>query len=116
MKFVIKFVLLCLLAVAIPFQGFASAAMLSCEQAPAQPVAGHAAAGHDHCAEPAAPVADDASSPSHGCAATCGATAVFTVPALSLAPAPASRELVRSIVQFVPDAEFTTLERPPRVS
>ena len=115
MKFVIKFVLLCLLAVAIPFQGFASAAMLSCEQAPAQPVASHAAAGHDQCSEPDSAVADDASS-SHGCAATCGVSAVFTVPVLSLAPLPASREVVRSIVQFVPDAEFSTLERPPRLS
>ena len=116
MKFVIKFVLLCLLAVAIPFQGFASAAMLSCEQAPAQPVASHAADGHGHCAEPDSVVADDASPSSHGCATTCGASAVFTLPALSLAPLPASRELARSIVQFVPDAEFTTLERPPRLS
>lgn len=117
MKFVLKLVMLWMLAVAIPFQGFASAAMLACEQAPAQPVATHdAGTKHDHCADIRKSQSDDASSPSHACTPTCGATAAFTLPALTLAPLPARREPVRFIVQFVPDAVSPTPERPPRLS
>lgn len=117
MKFVLKVVLLWLLAIAIPFQGFASAAMLACEQAPAHPAASHVAdPGHGHCAEPDQSQLDDVASPSNGCAPACGATAAFTLPPLTLESMPARREPVLSIVQHVPDAVSPAPERPPRFS
>lgn len=116
MKLVLKVLLLWMLAIAIPFQGFASAAMLSCEQVPAghAPVQVQDTGAHDHCAEPEKSQPDESKS-SHGCAAAGCAAAVVSAQMPDV-PAQQNGAPVPSATSFIPDAEQGTLDRPPRLS
>lgn len=122
MKLLIRSLLVWLLLLAVPFQGFASATMLLCA-----PPATAAPAHHDHAAMLAAQAAghqhqgDAPASHDHHAGAKCGQTGACCVGAaippaiVSFIPAPAPRTgPVVLAAGFLPSVDLAGLERPPQ--
>jgi len=132
----VRLMLVWLMLLAIPFQGIASAAMLSCAHDAAHdaaqvhaPAADAAPAGHCHDnapqATPSMHHADagshDASSHDHdgrcsACAACCMGAAIAPLPAIAAAPPAAMLLHVASASQRLPAVDLALPERPPRPS
>jgi hypothetical protein len=118
----IRIVMMCLLAVAVPMQGYAAAAMLHCapahkhEHKHQHPTAGHEAhEAHERHAQASGDVHDASDIKCSACASCCTGA---PLPAAALPPlsSPAAHELAAAPTPLI--APFLTggLERPPRPS
>jgi len=118
-----------LLLLAIPFQGIASAGMLTCTHAPMQhgvaapPAAMHDMAGgtgHCHEAGPQVAAATDHASASHdqercsACAACCLGAAMAGTPTIPAAPQTLSTRLMDTATGRLEAVDLALPERPPR--
>lgn len=130
----VRLMLVWLMLLAIPFQGIASAAMLSCvHDAPGAPshtagaVPASASAGHCHDAAPqATPAMHHADAASHdghdhdsrcsACAVCCMGAAIAPLPAVAGAPAAAALLHVATANHRLPAVDLALPERPPRPS
>lgn len=128
----VRLMLVWLMLLAIPFQGIASAAMLSCAHdamgTPAH-TAGTASAGHCHDDAPQATAAmhhadtgsHDASGHDHdgrcsACAACCMGAAIAPLPAIAAAPPAPALLHAASANHHLPAVDLALPERPPRLS
>jgi hypothetical protein len=121
MKSVIRVIVLWLMLVALPFQGFASASMLLCGAAKPAVQADAGSGHHDHAAMQAAAQHDsdnssDCASGSHGCAMSdccVGAALAYALPQAASHPQRAQRLYLPESVP-PPPVDLALPKRPPR--
>ena len=130
MKSLFRSLLVWLMLLTLPFQGIASAAMLTCAHGPMQQAtvamtapAPDAASVEGHCHEPAIDAGNQHASPhdqhdSDGrcsaCADCCIGAALAPAPALIAAPSSAPAVLVALVARHLAKVDLALPERPPR--
>lgn len=122
---IIRTLIVWLALLAVPFQGFASAAMLPCAPAPAAAThAGnqrmHASPGEPHAAVAAHAGHDGVSSHTHhgskcgNCGSCCVGGALASTRVAHLAPHEAARYAIPFLGGHMPSVDLDLPERPPR--